>query len=272
MTSTSPLSMSEVPALIKIAEEAVQESGRYLLEHMGRAQVQYRKAHKDDLLDVDLGSEKIILSLLQKKAPHIGILSEEAGVIGGQDQYWVIDPVDGSANYQHGSPTFGIAIALVANQETVGGVIAIPTQNEVFTVVQGQGAFLNGAKISVSGVETLDSALVHVGDLSSTRDPRIVAEGLRDFATITTNVHRTRMIGSTVTELAYVACGKADALVSRTSNPWDIEAGKLLIREAGGKVTTIIDGRTRPLNIYSNGIFHEILHDLLATSDNAAVK
>lgn len=263
MASTTYLSLSEVPALVKIAEEAIREAGSYLLEHLGRAQVQHRKAYKDDLLDVDLGSESIILSVLQKKAPSIGVLSEEAGVIGRQDQYWTIDPVDGSANFQHGSPSFGIAIALIANQETVGGVIYLPTRDELFTAIRGQGAYLNGEKISVSRAATLGDALVHVGDISSSSDPRVVEEGLRDFAAITAHVHRTRIVGSIVTELANVACGRADALVSRTSNPWDIEAGKLLVSEAGGKVTTIADNRVKPLYLYSNGIIHDTFQDLL---------
>ncbi|EFH88074.1 inositol monophosphatase family protein [Ktedonobacter racemifer] len=262
MTSTTFVSLSEVPALIKIAEEASREAGRYLLEHLGQAQVQHRKAYKDDLLDVDLGSERIILSVLQREAPSIGVLSEEAGVLGRQDQYWTIDPVDGSANFQHGSPSFGIAIALIANQETVGGVIYLPTRNEIFTTIRGQGAYLNGEKISVSQVATVENALVHVGDLSSSRDPRVVEEGLKDFAAITAHVHRTRIVGSIVTELADVACGRADALVSRTSNPWDIEAGKLLVREAGGKITTITENRTKPLYLYSNGIIHDTFQNL----------
>ncbi|HTK09046.1 MAG TPA: inositol monophosphatase [Ktedonobacteraceae bacterium] len=272
MTSLSTLSISEVPALIKIAEEAIRETGSYLLEHLGQAQVQHRKAHKDDLLDVDLGSERIILSKLQKEAPHIGILSEEAGVIGRQDQYWTVDPVDGSANFQHGNPLFAISIALIVNQETVGAVISIPTRNEVFSAVRGQGAYLNGEKISVSQVATLDEALVQVGDLSATTNPRILEEGLRDFTAITTHVHRTRIIGTTVTELAYVASGKADALVSRTSNLWDVAAGRLLVSEAGGKMTTIADNRARPLFIYSNGVFHDTLHTLLATLSDSAEK
>jgi myo-inositol-1(or 4)-monophosphatase len=263
------ITLVEVPELIKIAGIAAREAGSYLLKQLGQAKVQHTKGHKDELLDVDLGSEQIILTHLQKEAPHVGFLSEEAGVIGRQDQYWTIDPVDGSANFQHGSPLFGTAIALVVNQVTLGGVIYIPTRDELFTVVRGQGAYLNGNRIHVSEHASLENALVYVGDLSSERNPQIVEEGLNIFAKLFTHAHRVRMIGTTVTELAYLASGRADAFVSRTSNPWDVEAGRLLLTEAGGKMTTIPNNTGKPLFIYSNDLVHEELTRLINSSSNS---
>lgn len=262
------ITISEVPELIKIAEIAAREAGSYLLKQLGQAKVEHTKGHKDELLDVDLGSERIILSQLQKEAPHVGFLSEEAGVIGRQDQYWTIDPVDGSANFQHGSPFFGTAIALVVNQVTLGGMIYIPARDELFTAIRGQGAYLNGNRIHVSENAPLEKALVYVGDLSSERNPQIVEEGLNIFAKLFAHAHRIRMIGTGVTELAYLASGRADAFVSRTSNPWDVEAGRLLLTEAGGKITTITHNTSKPLFIYSNGLVHEELIQLIDPLSN----
>ncbi|EFH82734.1 inositol monophosphatase family protein [Ktedonobacter racemifer] len=257
------LTISDVPELLKIAESATREAGSYLLERLGQAKVKHTKGYKDELLDVDLGSERIILAQLQKEAPHVGILSEEAGIIGRQDQYWTIDPVDGSANFQHGSPLFAISIALVVNQTTLGGVVYIPTRDELFTAICGQGAYLNGRRIHVSDNASLQKALVYAGDLSSARDPQIVEQGLKIFAKLFAHVHRTRILGTTVTELAYLACGRADAFVSRTANPWDVEAGRLLLAESGGKTTVITNNANKPLFIYSNGLIQEELNLLL---------
>jgi myo-inositol-1(or 4)-monophosphatase len=176
--------------------------------------------------------------------------------------------VDGSANFQHGSPLFGIAIALVVNRVTLGGVIYIPTRDELFTAIQGQGAYLNGNSIHVSENTPLEKALVYFGDLSSERNPQIIEKGLDIIAKLFAHAHRIRMIGTTVTELAYLASGRADAFVSRTSNPWDVEAGRLLLTEAGGKITTITQNTSKPFFIYSNGLVHEELIQLIDPLSN----
>ncbi|HTI14359.1 MAG TPA: inositol monophosphatase [Dictyobacter sp.] len=265
MTETL-ISITDVPALIEVATKAAREAGQYLREHLGRAEVQHRKALKDDLLDVDLASERIIIDRLKQAAPHIGFLSEEAGIIGRQDQYWTIDPVDGSANFQHGNPDFATSIALIVNQTTVGGVIYIPCTDELFTAIQGQGAYRNGQKISIAPTTTLQDALVYYGDISVAASAQIFAESINNFTQVAAQAHRTRIIGTTVTELAYVACGKADALISPTINPWDVSAGRLLVTEAGGKITPITATSSRQLFLYSNEDLIEAVNQLFATS------
>ena len=255
--------MLDIPSILKIAEIAAKEAGDYLIQKVGHAKVEYQKSSRDDLLDADLGAEKIILTKLREETPQIGILSEETGHEGRKDQYWIIDPLDGSANFQHSSPTFAVAIALVVNEVTVGSVIHIPTQNETFTAIRDNGAYLNGKSIQVSDTSTIEKAIIYVGDFTKEGDPEAIEKGLSDFSKLVRQVKRIRMIGTAATDLAYVACGRADGLINHATDPWDVEAGKLLLLEAGGKFTRQDSSTSKPLFIYTNGSLHQIIEELL---------
>jgi myo-inositol-1(or 4)-monophosphatase len=249
--------------MLRIAESAAREAGAYLLQKRGSAQSISQKALHDDLLDADLEAEQIILTRLRSETPDIDILSEEAGQKGASQDYWIVDPLDGSANFQHGSPFFGIAIALVIDHITRGGVIYLPTPKEMFTALQNQGAFLNGKRIAVSQTETLEKAIAHVGDVAKGNDALAIAEHLKDLIGLATKVSRLRMIGTAATDLVFVACGRADVLVNHATAPWDIEAGKLILLEAGGKATTTRI-RDRTVAIYSNNILHSDIEHLFS--------
>lgn len=248
--------------ILRTAKTAAEEAGAYLLQKFGSAKIEYQKALNDDLLDADLEAERIILTRLQKETPEMGILSEEAGQKAVHRNYWIVDPLDGSANFQHGSPLFGVAIALVINEMTIGGVIYLPSQNEMFTAIKNQGAFLNGQPIHVSNTTTLAKSIVHIGDFAKGHDTTAIYEQVKDITELATRIYRMRMIGTAATDLAYVACGRADLLINHATTLWDIEAGKLILLEAGGKATTRrIDSRT--LTIYSNNTVHQEAEDLL---------
>lgn len=255
----------DIPAIVKIAEGAAREAGGYLLQKLGAAKVERRKSLRDDVLDADLQAEQLIVTRLRKELPHIGMLSEESGQEGEYDHYWIIDPLDGSANFQHGSPLFGIAIALVTQQTPHIGVIYLPTRDEMFLAIQGQGAYLNNTRITVSEVAMLNEAIIHVGDFTKEGNLEIINEGLEDFSKLAKHTQRVRMIGTAAADLAYVACGRADALINYATTPWDIEAGKLLLLEAGGTVSTIQRPAVKPLSIYSNKHLHHIVKSLLET-------
>jgi len=235
------------------------------LQKLGTAKVEYRKDLRDDVLDANLHEEQLIVTRLRKALPLIGIHSEEAGQEEGFDHYWVIDPLDGSANFQHGSPLFGIALALVTQQTTQLGMIYLPTSDEMFLAIRGQGAYLNNARITVSAVATLQEAIIHVGDFTKEGHPEIINEGLNDFSKIAEHTQRIRMIGTAATDLAYIACGRADALINYATASWDIEVGKLLLLEAGGKVSTIQRHTIKPVSIYSNIPIHNVVKELLET-------
>lgn len=255
----------EIPALLKIAETAAHKAGDYLLHKIGKAKVKNQKSTLDDLLDADLEAEHILLTELRKATPHLGILSEEIGHEGRQDQYWIVDPLDGSANFQHGNPTFAIAIALVIDQTTQGSVIFLPASYETFTAIQHQGAYLNSTPIKVSDIAKLDKAIVHIGDAQKEGKLHITEARLKDILTIAPKTRRIRMIGTAATDLAYVASGRAEALINYAKSPWDIEAGKLLLQEAGGKVTTEHNDNGEIRSVYSNGYIHQEISDLFAT-------
>lgn len=260
-----PQTTVDIPEIVKIAEDTAREAGVYLLQKLGTAKVEHRKSLRDDVLDVDLQAEHLIVTRLRREFPHIGILSEETGHEGAYEHYWIIDPLDGSANFQHRSPLFGIAIALVTHQKTQIGIIYLPTSDEMFMAIHGQGAYLNKARITVSEVVTLDKAIIHIGDFTKEGDLEIINEGLEDLSKVAKHIQRIRMIGTAATDLAYVACGRADALINYATASWDIEAGKLLLLEAGGKVCTIQRQNTKPVSIYSNKNIHHVVKELLET-------
>jgi myo-inositol-1(or 4)-monophosphatase len=257
------MTIADIPKLLETAEAAAYEAGNYLIKKLGQAKIKDQKSSRDDLLDADLEAENIILTWLRKDTPDVGILSEEAGLEGSQETYWITDPLDGSANFQHGSPTFAIAIALVIEQVTRGSVIYLPTRNEMFTAIQNQGAYLNKESINVSTITHLEEAITHVGDIMKEGDPNITEARIEDVSKLLMHARRIRMIGTAATDLAYVACGRADILVNHATDPWDIEAGKLLVIEAGGKATTKQHHINGILSIYSNGIIHSEVEHLL---------
>ena len=242
------------------AEIAAREAGKYLKEKRGKAEVVRKKALRDYLLDADLIAERIIINKLQENFPNYEILSEET-----QEEYkvspykWVVDPLDGSANFQHGSPVFAVSISLLINAVTTIGVTYLPVLDEIFTALLGHGALLNGQPISVSNISNLDDAMVYVGDFSKDGNRDENEERIVNVARLANAVGRVRMIGTAATDLAYVACGRADALIVHNPSPWDIEVGHLLINEAGGKVTRHNDEVGGNLVICSNGMIHEEL-------------
>lgn len=256
---------------IKVAIRAALDAGEYLRtkQQSDDIQVLREKALRDELIDADLEAEKIILKHLRHSFPDYAILSEETPADNKRHHYqWVVDPLDGSFNFLHGSPTFGISISLRVRQQTEMGVIYLPFYKELFTAVYGHGAHLNGQPIHASLTADLNRAIVHVGDFAKDGNYRENAEQLKDLSYLANNVGRVRMIGTAATDLAYVACGRADALVMRNASPWDIQAGALLIREAGGIVSHQKDAVGQKLVLCSNEQLQdellEVLHVKLA--------
>lgn len=256
---------TDVSRILEIAQIAARLAGDYLLQKHGSARVLGQKSARDDLLDADIEAERLILATLQAETPDFGFLSEEAGrrgATGETDSYWIIDPLDGSANFQHGSPLFAVSIAFVAHQTTRAGVIYLPTSHEMFVAAEQQGAYLNDRPIHVSTIKTLAEAIVHVGDFMKADQVEVIPERLHELSMLAMQVRRVRMMGTAATDLAYVACGRADLLINHAHHPWDIEAGKLLLQEAGGKVTVQQCIHDRPLAIYSNSMIHSEVEQL----------
>ena len=258
------LSDGELQRAVSLAQRTAREAGAFLMRRLGAATVAYQKAPGDDVLDVDIESERLILDALRAGFPEFGALAEESGIIGSQEHYrWIVDPLDGSVNFERGAQPFAVTITLAARDVALVGVTYIPMRDELFTAVRDEGATMNGAAITVSRVADMEDAVIHIGELERVGPATVSAEQLDEIARVAHVARRTRMLGSSACDLADVACGRADALIMHGGEPWDVDAGALQVREAGGAVSQLHYDNGMTLSIYSNERLHPILRDLL---------
>lgn len=194
------------------------------------------KGLNDFVSYVDLNSEKMLVEGLNKILPEAGFIAEEGTVENtNKELSWVVDPLDGTTNFMHGLPAYSISIALMKGDEILIGVVFSITNNEMFYAARGSGAWLNGKQIHVSETSRVKDMLVGTGfPFTNYRLLNPYLDTLRYFIE---NTHGVRRIGSAAIDLAYVACGRFDSFFEYNLNPWDVSAGILLIREAGGIVS-----------------------------------
>lgn len=184
------------------------------------------KSNKTFVTSADLHANKVLQAELSRARPAYSIISEESEKVVGEDPSycWIIDPLDGTVNYMHGLPHWAISVAVEKDGEIVAAVTYDPIANEMFWAEKGCGAYVNDQKIRVSGRRGLNDALVSFGNLPSVKYPKVAAT----FSTV-------RRMGSMTLDMAYLAAGRIDVLyATEDSNIWDIAAGALLIKEAGG--------------------------------------
>jgi len=225
---------------VNVMVKAARAGGNVLLRHMHRLDAinVIEKDRFDYASEVDSLAEVEIIKELKRANPDYAILGEEGGKQKGSRDggrfTWVIDPLDGTSNYLHGFPHWCVSIALVENGEPIHGVVFDPLRNELFTASRGSGAVLNERKIRVNERKDLTGALLSTGFPPRER-ARIGAqlECVRELLRDAEDVRRT---GSAALDLAYVACGRTDGYFEAGLQPWDIAAGVLLVREAGGRV------------------------------------
>lgn len=247
--------------MLNFAIETAVLAGKVLLEKFGRKLNISKKGEINLVTEADLASEKLIVDRIKSHYPKHTILAEESGenAIADGDRVWkwIIDPLDGTTNFAHGYPCFAVTIALEHKGEVVIGVTYDPTRDEIFAAEKGQGATLNGKRIYVSQTESLSDALIVTGFPYDFARRKSVVENLLKLLFRARGVRRD---GSAAIDLAYVACGRFDGFWEEGLNPWDVAAGFLLVKEAGGEVTHY-DGSS--FNIYkspilaSNGLIHE---------------
>lgn len=225
-----------LPELERLAREAgaILRAG-YSKEH----QVSY-KGVIDLVTEMDHQSEAYLIGEVQKKYPDHHIVTEETGVIQGNDEHkWYIDPLDGTVNYAHHIPIFCVSVAYAFRGELTLGVVYDPMRDELFSAERGNGAFLNGKPTRVSGVTELQKSLLVTGfpyDAWNTAQDNFV--NFVRFAKLTQGVRR---LGSAALDLCYVAAGRFDGFWELALKPWDVAAGGLICREAGAR-TTNVDG------------------------------
>ena len=194
---------------------------------------------------MDKKAEQILVSGLSKLLPESGFIAEEGtSVKHGETYNWVIDPVDGTTNFIHGVYPFAISVALIEKEELIAGIVYEFGLDEYFYSWKGGGAWLNGNPIKVSEVSTVGQALIATGFPYT--NFTYLKEFMNSMDYFMKNSHGLRRLGSAATDIAYVACGRYDGFYEYGLNPWDIAAGILLVREAGGEVSDF-NGNKEPL-------------------------
>ena len=252
------------PAL-QLAVEAALEAGKIQRERSSRIGNITYKGDIDIVTEVDLLCEKEIISRIKKQFPDHDILAEESGATQGSSEFrWVIDPLDGTVNYSHGFPSYCVSIALEKNGENILGVIYSPCLDELFVAEKGNGSTLNSKPISVSKVSSLKKSLLITGfayDVSQTDN-----DNLDHFQNFVKESQAVRRMGSAALDLCYMATGRAEGFWELNLHAWDMAAGVLIIREAGGQVTRFdgsefqIDGREI---LATNSLVHQAMIDVL---------
>lgn len=252
--------MSEPPALMDVVLEAARRAGAIIRDGISRPlEISYKgegETPNDPVTDVDRRSEAAVAETIRSHFPHHRLLSEE-GTTGGDDPHWrwIVDPLDGTVNYAHGLPFCCVSIAVEHDSVVVAGVVYNALSDELFAAERGQGATLNGQPIHVSATDELRRAV-----LTSSFGPW-EANGRRfeRGRALGPHVQALRDLGSAALELCYVAAGRTDGMGGATLNAWDVAAGALIVREAGGQVT---DANGDPFNVdgkhlvVSNGRLH----------------
>jgi myo-inositol-1(or 4)-monophosphatase len=214
-----------------------------------RPEVVSAKGDRDMVSDVDVQIEHAVRGYLQEQHPDIGFLGEEEGSRPGEHGLqWVLDPIDGTANFVKGIPLYSISLALVSHQEPVLGVIDLPADGSRYSAALNHGAYHDTTRIHVRPTAQLNEAVVTVGDYAV--GPNAEARNQTRLAVTSQLAHkalRVRMLGSAAIDLAWLAHGRTDAAIIFGNKPWDTAAGVILVREAGGSVVDL-DGYTHTLH------------------------
>ncbi len=224
--------------MLNIAIRAAHHAGDFIVRKINKLpdlQVEV-KARNDFVSEVDHEAEARIITELLKAYPDHGIIAEESGVIEGQGEFrWIIDPLDGTTNYLHGFPQYAVSIACEHRGRLAHGVIYDPFKQELFAASRGDGATLNNRRIRVSKIKSVDGALIGTG--FPFKHPEQLDSFLKIFSAFFESASDMRRAGSAALDLAYVAAGRLDGFWESGLNAWDMAAGALIVREAGGLVT-----------------------------------
>jgi myo-inositol-1(or 4)-monophosphatase len=269
--------------MLEFALETAREAGRILCELADRHRVVGRKSSTIDLVtEADVASEKFILEAIRRRFPGHKVYSEEGlgdvtgrdlqAQLRGIDQLWLVDPLDGTVNYAHGYPVWGVSITLVERGDVVLGVTHAPLRKETFWAQRGKGAWAGGKRLGVSSTSLLEDSLVATG--FPYQRATLIRNNLAEFSAVMPRVQGVRRAGAAILDLADLAAGRLDAYWEMHLNPWDWAAGCLMVEEAGGRVTGI-HGEPWSLGMdhlaASNGRIHDELVGLLVRASQSAM-
>ncbi|PNU19300.1 inositol monophosphatase [Geothermobacter hydrogeniphilus] len=250
----------------EIALQAAVAGGKVLLEKFGRTLQIRHKGEVDLVTDADQAAEEMIVNVIRGIFPRHDILAEEGDYGVRKSPYqWIIDPLDGTTNFAHGLPWWTVSIALAVDGEVVLGVVYNPAMGELFIAEKGQGARLNDRRFQVSKTDQLDQALLATGFPYDRKQSPV--NNYDHFVAFQQAAQACRRPGAASLDLVYTACGRFDGYWEMKLKPWDIAAGQLIVREAGGRVSDFSDA---PLDIHgaeilaSNGLLHQAMLEILA--------
>jgi myo-inositol-1(or 4)-monophosphatase len=250
---------------LEVAKTAAVKAGTILREHVnGNRQISYKGAI-NLVTEMDRISERTVVETILGTFSDHGILAEEEAQIKNSSDYlWIIDPLDGTTNYAHGYPSFSVSIGLEFSGDIIIGVVYDPMRDELFSAARGQGAFLNGQPIAVSRTEILIRSLLATG---FPYDRAVSKENNLDyFSALIMASQEIRRSGSAALDMCAVAAGRLDGYWELKLCPWDVAAGSLIVREAGGTVSdftgTLFNIHDKEI-VASNGIIHSLMLDIL---------
>jgi len=251
------------------AIEAALQAGTLLKQGFGTHFAVHAKEGTHNLVtEYDHRSEKLIIDFLRKETPHAHFLAEESGLSKGNENSvtWIIDPLDGTVNFAHKIPMFAVSIAAEKNGEVISAVVYHPLVHELFVAEKGKGAFLNGEKLNVSIIETLPESILATGfPYNLVENPLQCIDHFVDILRLGIPIRR---LGAATLDLAYTAAGRVEGFFEVSLAPWDCAAGKLLVEEAGGKVTSwdnsSFDVRSYKPILASNGRVHDACSSILS--------
>ncbi len=256
--------MSEFATWRASAESFAREAGAIVREGWGRIHAPERKGRIDLVTEYDRRSEQRLLERIAAAYPDHAILAEESGAHDGARVRWLVDPLDGTTNFAHNYPFFCVSVGVEADGALVAGAVYDPTRDELFSAAAGEGATRNGERVRVSSIPAVEDALLVTGFPYSVREhPHTVLPAFEAFLMRAQGVRRD---GSAALNLCYVACGRFDGFWERHLSPWDLAAGTLIVREAGGIVTRYdgsefrVDGREI---LATNGALHDEMRSVL---------
>jgi len=237
--------MNSISADLNIMIKASEKASKALIRDFGeveKLQVS-TKGPSDFVSNADIKAEKIIIDELIRSKRNYSIVSEEGGDKAGtdKDNFWIIDPIDGTTNFLHGIPHFAISIALKFKNEIISGVIYDPIKDEIFYAEKNNGAYFNNQRIRVSNKKKLENCLFGTG-----------GEDIEDFE-INKNIKK-RISGSAALDMAYVAAGRLDGYFQKNLNIWDIAAGIILIKEAGGIINNMDITKDNNIKVLASNI------------------
>lgn len=242
--SSEPRGLQDLKAILGVAEDAARAAGKILLEHLGRldpAAIGSKSAARDLVTAADVASERSLVAALRAAFPDHAIEAEEEVQDPSDDRpRWFLDPLDGTVNFVHRLPCFGVSMGLFDRGEPRVAVVHLPQLDQTFTATYGGGAHENGVPISVSGAQELGEAVIATG--FPYRRGELEHSNLENFGRFFYDVRGLRRMGSAALDLAYVASGRLDGYWELHLSPHDVAAGALLVREAGGLVSDVDGG------------------------------